>query len=333
MERTVVLLKPDAVKRQVDDEIMSRLLNLDLTVIQQRQLIAGRQIVKQHYEEHRGKPFFRNLVRFMTSDPLSAVLLEGNRAIPRVRRAIGDTEPKDAAPGTIRADFADQGSVSPANLIHASDKSASALLEEALWFDDHDRVLMHVLPNAFRPVRQTPGSVGMDAHARAIVSPVKGKHDPTNPRLREPLWDFVSPASDPGVAGHINPTQADDGGHEYAYRLDTGDRVLVGTGFATSLPDEWFYWLTPRSGLATLHGITLGNAPGTVDSDYRGEAGVVIINHGKSPFDLKHNMRIAQVIFQPDPFPEIEFIAKHEDLDETDRDSGGFGSTGLRSGG
>ena len=108
--------------------------------------------------------------------------------------------------------------------------------------------------------------------------------------------------------------------------LDPGERVAVGTGVSIALPDGFEAQIRPRSGLALEYGITCLNSPGTIDSDYRGEIKVILINHGKNPFVIKDGDRIAQLIVAPvsraDFFPEAA-------LDSTDRGSAGFGSTGT----
>lgn len=108
--------------------------------------------------------------------------------------------------------------------------------------------------------------------------------------------------------------------------VEPGRRCLVPTGIAIALPPDYEAQVRPRSGLAIKNGITLLNSPGTIDADYRGEIGVILINHGDEPFLIKRGMRIAQMI-----------IAKYEsadwqevgNLDETERGRGGFGSTGI----
>ncbi|MDE1970090.1 MAG: dUTP diphosphatase [Patescibacteria group bacterium] len=112
--------------------------------------------------------------------------------------------------------------------------------------------------------------------------------------------------------------------------MHPGESVLVGIGFITEMPYPMFYWVAPRSGLASRHGITVTNAPGTVDPDYRGEAGVLIYNRSEYPFDLKHNMRIAQIIFSNALIPNLVPMETFEELTATKRGSGGFGSTGLQ---
>ena len=105
-----------------------------------------------------------------------------------------------------------------------------------------------------------------------------------------------------------------------------GERKLVPTGIAIALPDGYEAQVRPRSGLALRHGITVLNAPGTIDADYRGEISVLLINHGDAPFAVERGMRIAQLVVAPvQPFVWREVV----DLPVSERGAGGFGSTGL----
>ena len=107
--------------------------------------------------------------------------------------------------------------------------------------------------------------------------------------------------------------------------LAVGARVLVPTGLRMAIPDGFEVQLRPRSGLALKHGITLPNAPGTIDSDYRGPLGVIVMNAGQEPFEISHGMRIAQMVLAPVVQARFELV---ETLSETQRGVGGFGSTG-----
>jgi dUTP pyrophosphatase len=109
--------------------------------------------------------------------------------------------------------------------------------------------------------------------------------------------------------------------------LEPGARDLVPTGVILSLPEGFEAQVRPRSGLAAKYGVTVLNAPGTIDSDYRGEIKVILINHGGQPFEITRAMRIAQLIIAP--VTRARLIETHSALDETSRGSGGFGSTGL----
>lgn len=108
--------------------------------------------------------------------------------------------------------------------------------------------------------------------------------------------------------------------------LQPGDVKLIQTGIAIELPEGTEAQIRPRSGLALKNSVTVLNTPGTVDASYRGEIGVILINHGKNPFHVQQGMRIAQMVITPVIKAEIEQV---NSLDETTRGSGGFGSTGV----
>ena len=108
-------------------------------------------------------------------------------------------------------------------------------------------------------------------------------------------------------------------------RLEPGMRTLVPTGIAIAVPEGYEAQIRPRSGLAIKHGVTLVNAPGTIDADYRGEVGVIVINHGTEPFVIRDRERIAQMIVAPVVRAELVEV---EELDDTARGTGGFGHTG-----
>ena len=132
-ERTLVLIKPDAMKRGLAGEILARFEQRGLVVRAARMVRVDQELAGRHYEEHREKPFFGELVDFITSAPTLALVLEGESAIEVVRTTMGATNPTSAAPGTIRGDLA---LAMPDNLVHGSDSSASAEREIALWFPD-----------------------------------------------------------------------------------------------------------------------------------------------------------------------------------------------------
>jgi dUTP pyrophosphatase len=108
--------------------------------------------------------------------------------------------------------------------------------------------------------------------------------------------------------------------------LQPGERALIPTGFAMAMPANLEAQVRPRSGLAYKKGITTLNAPGTIDADYRGEVGVILINHGTEPFVIERGDRIAQLVFQWVPRVQLTQV---ESLDDTERGSGGFGHTGV----
>jgi nucleoside-diphosphate kinase len=131
VERTLVLIKPDAVERKLAGRILDRFEQRGLTIRAARLLTVDADLAEQHYAEHREKPFFGELVEFITSAPTIALVLEGEGAIATVRTTMGATNPANAAPGTIRGDFALS---MPDNLVHGSDSPESAAREIALWF-------------------------------------------------------------------------------------------------------------------------------------------------------------------------------------------------------
>ena len=131
MERTLFLIKPDAMQRGLAGEIIARLERRGLKIAGMKLLRISRELAERHYAEHVGKPFFAGLVEFITSAPVIAIAWEGKDAIRVVRATIGATNPVEAAPGTVRADFGlDKGR----NLVHASDGPESAARELALFF-------------------------------------------------------------------------------------------------------------------------------------------------------------------------------------------------------
>jgi nucleoside-diphosphate kinase len=131
VERSLILIKPDAVQRRLAGEILRRIEVRGFTIRAGKLVVASRQLGETHYAEHREKPFFGDLVDFITSGPTWALVVEGEGAIATLRATIGATNPAQAAPGTIRGDLA----VSmPDNLVHGSDSPESAEREIALWF-------------------------------------------------------------------------------------------------------------------------------------------------------------------------------------------------------
>ncbi|HET6641911.1 MAG TPA: nucleoside-diphosphate kinase [Gaiellaceae bacterium] len=131
VERTLVLVKPDAIRRQLAGEIVARLERRGLELRAAKIMTVDRPLAEKHYEEHAEKPFFGELVEFITSGPTLALVVEGEGAIKTVRTTMGATNPADAAPGTIRGDLALS---MPDNLVHGSDSPDSAEREIGLWF-------------------------------------------------------------------------------------------------------------------------------------------------------------------------------------------------------
>jgi nucleoside-diphosphate kinase len=136
-ERTLVLIKPDAVQRGLAGEILHRLEARGLVMRAAKLVVVDRELAGAHYAEHTEKPFFGELVEFITSAPTLALVLEGAGAIAVVRSTIGATNPADSAPGTIRGDLALS---MPDNLVHGSDSPESAERELGLWFADDELV-------------------------------------------------------------------------------------------------------------------------------------------------------------------------------------------------
>jgi len=132
-QRTLVLVKPDGVKKGLTGEIISRLEKKGLRITAMRMLQMDKAMARKHYAVHDGKPFFAGLVDFITSGPIVAVVVEGDKSVEVVRKLMGETDPVKAAPGTIRGDFGlDIGE----NLIHGSDSEENARTEIALFFPD-----------------------------------------------------------------------------------------------------------------------------------------------------------------------------------------------------
>jgi nucleoside-diphosphate kinase len=137
VERTLVLIKPDAMQRSLAGRIIDRFEQRGLTIRGAKLVLVGDELARQHYAEHVEKPFFGELVAFITSAPTLALVLEGEGAIAVVRTTMGATNPASAAPGTIRGDFALS---MPDNLVHGSDSVESADREIALWFSPDELV-------------------------------------------------------------------------------------------------------------------------------------------------------------------------------------------------
>ncbi len=131
VERTLSIIKPDAVAKNVIGEIYSRFEKAELSIVAAKMLRLSREQAEGFYAEHKGRPFFPALIDFMTSGPVTVQVLEGDNAVLKNRELMGATNPKNAEPGTIRADFADS---IDANAVHGSDAPASAAREIAYFF-------------------------------------------------------------------------------------------------------------------------------------------------------------------------------------------------------
>jgi nucleoside-diphosphate kinase len=137
IERSLILIKPDAVVRKLAGAILARIERRGFVVRAGKLIKVDRSLGETHYAEHREKPFFGELVDFITSGPTWALVVEGEGAIATMRKTIGATNPADADPGSIRGDLA---VAMPDNLVHGSDSPESAEREIALWFSDDELV-------------------------------------------------------------------------------------------------------------------------------------------------------------------------------------------------
>ena len=133
MERTLILVKPDAFARGLTGEILARFERKGLAPVALKLLTPPRDTAEQHYAEHCERPFFGELVDFITGGPLVALILEGQDAIAAARQLIGATNPLEATPGTIRGDFAIEIGT---NMVHGSDSPESAAREAGIWFPE-----------------------------------------------------------------------------------------------------------------------------------------------------------------------------------------------------
>jgi nucleoside-diphosphate kinase len=133
MERTLILVKPDAFARGLSGEILARFERKGLAVVALRHMTVTKELAERHYAEHAERPFFGELVQFITSGPILAMVLEGPEAVRAARQVIGATNPLEAAPGTIRGDLAIETGT---NMVHGSDSAESAARESALFFED-----------------------------------------------------------------------------------------------------------------------------------------------------------------------------------------------------
>ena len=131
MERTYIMVKPDGVRRNLSGEIISRIERKGFKIVALKKMVIAKATAEKHYAEHKGKPFFDGLVKFITGGPVVAMVVEGPGVIAEMRRLMGATRPWEAAPGTIRADFA---TTVDENIIHGSDSEKSAAREIRIFF-------------------------------------------------------------------------------------------------------------------------------------------------------------------------------------------------------
>jgi nucleoside-diphosphate kinase len=137
VERTLVLVKPDGVQRGLVGEVTSRLERRGLRLVGAKFMLVSKALAEKHYGIHKGKPFYDGLIRYITSAPVMAMAWEGPSAVAAVRQTMGSTRPTEAAPGTVRHDFALEVG---RNLTHASDSAANGVEEVALWFTQDELV-------------------------------------------------------------------------------------------------------------------------------------------------------------------------------------------------
>jgi nucleoside-diphosphate kinase len=135
MERSFVMLKPDAVLRRLMGTVLTRFEERGLKVVAAKMMAISEELAKEHYGEHKEKPFFNDLVSYITSAPVLAMVIEGDDCISLIRKMVGATNPKEADLGTIRGDYALE---TGRNIIHASDSPASAKREIELFFEDSE---------------------------------------------------------------------------------------------------------------------------------------------------------------------------------------------------
>jgi nucleoside-diphosphate kinase len=133
MDRTLILVKPDAFARGLTGEILARFERKGLKIVAMRHMTVTRDEAERHYAEHAERPFFGELVQFITSAPIVALVLEGPHAVRAARQVIGATDPLEAAPGSIRGDFATEVGT---NMVHGSDSEESARREISLFFGE-----------------------------------------------------------------------------------------------------------------------------------------------------------------------------------------------------
>ena len=132
-ERTLILVKPDAFERRLTGEVIARFERKGLSLVALKQMQADEEIANTHYAEHKDKPFFGELVSFITGGPLVAMVLEGPNAVKAARQVIGATDPVEAGAGSIRGEF---GTEVTFNLVHGSDSAESAKRETGIWFPE-----------------------------------------------------------------------------------------------------------------------------------------------------------------------------------------------------
>lgn len=146
MERTFVMIKPDGVQRRLMGKIIERLESSGLKIVAMKFIKASKELAEKHYEIHKNKPFYEGLIKYITSGPVLAMIIEGEDVISIVRKMVGETDPKKALPGTIRGDFAQHIG---RNIIHASDGKETAEKEINLWFKEDEIVEYEMEDNSW----------------------------------------------------------------------------------------------------------------------------------------------------------------------------------------
>lgn len=137
MERTLLILKPDCVARALCGKVIARLEEKSLRIVAMKMIRVSKELAEQHYAEHKGKPFFGELIDFITAGPAVPMVVEGRNAVAVCRKLLGKTDCSESEPGTIRGDF---GNSKGFNLLHGSDSAESAAREIALWFKPEEIV-------------------------------------------------------------------------------------------------------------------------------------------------------------------------------------------------
>ena len=140
MEQTFIMVKPDAVQRNLIGEIINRFEQKGFKLVAAKLMQVNDALAKEHYKEHVGKPFFHDLIQFITSGPVFAMVWEGENVITSARTMMGKTNPQEANPGTIRGDY---GVVTHRNIIHGSDSKESAIREINLFFKEEEIITYH----------------------------------------------------------------------------------------------------------------------------------------------------------------------------------------------
>lgn len=146
MERTFVMVKPDGVQRRLMGKIIERFESSGLKIVAMKFIKASKELAEKHYEIHKNKPFYEGLIKYITSGPVLAMIIEGEDVISIVRKMVGETDPKKALPGTIRGDFAQHIG---RNIIHASDGKETAEKEINLWFKEDEIVEYEMEDNSW----------------------------------------------------------------------------------------------------------------------------------------------------------------------------------------